>query len=130
VTLRSGTVGSPLEQAAVPPAPYRLRFSVDDLRLVRQVTGHWAARAGLAQERAADFVLAVNEVATNAVRHGSPEGWLQLRVTGPDMAVAKVRDSGHWQLDPGPGPRPGWACHWRGWSVTRSSSGPAAAAPW
>jgi anti-sigma regulatory factor (Ser/Thr protein kinase) len=49
-------------------------------------------------------VLAVNEIATNAVLYGSPVAQLQLRVDGQAMAVAEVRDSGHWQ--PGPGPPP------------------------
>jgi anti-sigma regulatory factor (Ser/Thr protein kinase) len=49
-----------------------LRFSVDDLRRVRRGTAEWADRAGLPPERADDFVIAVSEIATNAVRYGSP----------------------------------------------------------
>jgi anti-sigma regulatory factor (Ser/Thr protein kinase) len=52
-------------------------------------------------ERAADFVIAVNEVATNAVRHGSPVARLVLRVTGGHTAEAEIRDSGSWLADQG-----------------------------
>jgi STAS domain/Histidine kinase-like ATPase domain len=59
---------------------------------VRRVT----ARAGLPAGRAEDFVLAVSEIAANAVRHGSPTARLLLRVAG-GAAQAEVRDSGYWR---------------------------------
>jgi serine/threonine-protein kinase RsbW len=74
-----------------------MRFGIDDLRLVRRVTARWAALAAMPQDRADDFVIAVNEIATNAVRHGSPTARLRLRVTGRNMAEAVVRDDGRWQ---------------------------------
>jgi len=70
-----------------------------DLPLVRRVTAEWLVRAGLPQERASDFVLAVNEIATNAVRHGSPKASLQLRLDG-SAVLAEVGDSGHWPPEP------------------------------
>jgi anti-sigma regulatory factor (Ser/Thr protein kinase) len=73
-----------------------MRFGIDDLRQVRQLTAQWAAGARLSPERAEDFVIAVNEIATNAVRYGSPAAWLVLRVTRQNMAEAEVRDEGRW----------------------------------
>ena len=76
--------------------PREIRFGIDNLRRVRQVTARWAALAGLPPERAEDFVIAVNEIATNAVRYGSPTAGLVLRVTRENMAEAEVRDEGRW----------------------------------
>jgi anti-sigma regulatory factor (Ser/Thr protein kinase) len=78
-----------------------MRFGANDLWRVRQVTAQWAARAGLPRGQADDFVIAVNEIATNAVRYGSPIAWLQLRIAGENSAEAEVRDQGRWQ--PGTG---------------------------
>jgi serine/threonine-protein kinase RsbW len=55
-----------------------------------------AARAGLPAARAEDFVIAVSEIAANAVRHGSPATRLLLRVAG-GAAQAEVRDSRCWR---------------------------------
>lgn len=87
-----------------PPGERELscRFTVDDLRQVRQATLAWARRAGLGQEQAADFVLAVNEVTTNAIRHGSPAAVLRLRADGPGRVRAEVTDSGQWPAQPDP----------------------------
>jgi len=63
-------------------APYAARFRAGDLRRVRQAVAEWAARAGLRGQRAGDFVVAVHEIAANAVRHGSPTGRLGLHVAG------------------------------------------------
>jgi anti-sigma regulatory factor (Ser/Thr protein kinase) len=76
--------------------PRQMRFGVDNLRPVRQVTARWSALAGLPPGRAEDFVIAVNEIATNAVRYGSPTAGLALRVTRENMAEAEVRDDGRW----------------------------------
>ncbi|WP_220449033.1 ATP-binding protein [Nonomuraea mesophila] len=67
--------------------------------LRRTVTEH-AARAGLAGRRLEDFVLAVNEVTTNAVLHGGGHG--RLRVWSRDGCLwCEVSDDG-------PGLPPGW----------------------
>ena len=76
-------------------APYAVSFRADDLRHLRHAVAGWAVRAGLPGQRAADFVIAVHEIATNAIRHGSPVARLALQIAGT-AAQAEVRDSGHW----------------------------------
>ena len=82
------------------PAPRRMRFGIDDLRQVRRVTAQWAARACLSPERAEDLVIAVNEIATTAVRHRSPVTRLHPQIMRGTVAQAEVRDTRHWP--PGP----------------------------
>jgi anti-sigma regulatory factor (Ser/Thr protein kinase) len=81
-----------------------MRFGLDDLRRVRRETARWSRQAAMPPERAADFMIAVNEVATNAVRYGSPDAWLSLRITQGHVAEAEIRDSGRWPADRGAGP--------------------------
>lgn len=52
-----------------------------------------AHAAGLDGQRLDDFVLAVNELITNAVRHGGGQGWLRLW-QGADELVCEVSDHG------------------------------------
>jgi anti-sigma regulatory factor (Ser/Thr protein kinase) len=60
---------------------------------VRRSVAHHAARAQLSRDRADSFVVAVNEIATNSVRHGGGSGVLKLwRDAG--ALVCEVRDSG------------------------------------
>jgi anti-sigma regulatory factor (Ser/Thr protein kinase) len=75
--------------------PLDLTFRAGDLPLVRRSTASWALRAGMAADTADDFVIAVNEIATNAVRHGSPDAALRLWVDGR-AGLAEIRDQGHW----------------------------------
>jgi anti-sigma regulatory factor (Ser/Thr protein kinase) len=72
-----------------------MMFTRDDLPDVRRLAASCASRAGMSADGLDDFVIAVNEVATNAVRHGSPSAWLRLWSNGGAM-VAEVRDSGQW----------------------------------
>jgi anti-sigma regulatory factor (Ser/Thr protein kinase) len=75
-------------------------FDASTLPLLRQrVKAYWAA-AGMPEGRASDFILAVHELAANAVRHGAGSGRL-LMSTVPGGLRAVVSDAG-------PGPRP-WA---------------------
>lgn len=53
-----------------------------------------AADAGLAGDRLDDFVLAVNELLTNAVRHGGGAGRVELWRAGGSV-VCEVSDHGH-----------------------------------
>jgi serine/threonine-protein kinase RsbW len=74
-----------------------LFFGLRDLRRVRQLTARWAELAGLSPDRIADFTIAVNEIATNAVVHGSPAAHLMLRAAGKTAVEARIRDRGCWQ---------------------------------
>jgi serine/threonine-protein kinase RsbW len=80
---------------SVRPDPIDLTFRAGDLPLVRRRTASWALRAGMAAGTADDFVIAVNEIATNAVRHGSPEATLRLWAD-KRAGMAEIRDRGHW----------------------------------
>ena len=75
--------------------PFELTFRAADLPLVRRRTASWALRAGMPANAADDFVIAVNEIATNAVRHGSPEATLRLWVDGR-TGLAEICDQGYW----------------------------------
>jgi len=72
-----------------------MTFRAAGLPLVRRRTASWALRAGLTADVADDFVIAVNEIATNAVRHGSPEATLRLWAESR-AALAEIGDQGHW----------------------------------
>ncbi|HEX4813296.1 MAG TPA: ATP-binding protein [Nonomuraea sp.] len=80
----------------------RLRFRLPDLPQVRQVAEEEAREAGMPEEAIGDFVIAVNEVATNAVTHGAERATLRTWVTNGDLVV-EVHDEGTWK----PGPMPG-----------------------
>jgi anti-sigma regulatory factor (Ser/Thr protein kinase) len=71
----------------------RLRFQLEDLPAVRRLVRLAAARAGLGELRTGDLVLAVNELATNSVRHGGGSGTLTIWSTGR-CVVCDVTDRG------------------------------------
>jgi anti-sigma regulatory factor (Ser/Thr protein kinase) len=50
----------------------------------------------MSADSAADFVIAVSEIATNAVRYGLPPTGLRLQATGRTV-TAEIRDNGRWQ---------------------------------
>jgi serine/threonine-protein kinase RsbW len=77
------------------PEPLDMTFQAADLPLARRRTASWALQTGMAADVADDFVIAVNEIATNAVRHGSPEASLRLRADGR-ACLAEICDQGHW----------------------------------
>jgi anti-sigma regulatory factor (Ser/Thr protein kinase) len=80
---------------AAPRAPAReLAFGAADLAALRRLVAGRARAAGLDAVRGEDIVLAVNEIATNSIRHGGGRG--TLRVWQEDAAlICEVRDSGH-----------------------------------
>jgi serine/threonine-protein kinase RsbW len=80
----------------------RLSFRLPDLPQVRQFAEHEARDAGMPEEAIGDFVIAVNEVATNAVTHGADRATLRTWVMNGDLVV-EVHDEGTWR----PGPMPG-----------------------
>jgi anti-sigma regulatory factor (Ser/Thr protein kinase) len=53
-------------------------FKREDLALVRMFVSDHAKRAGFDKERLSDLVLAVNELATNSMRHGGGRGLLSV----------------------------------------------------
>jgi anti-sigma regulatory factor (Ser/Thr protein kinase) len=60
---------------------------------LRHTVAARAGAAGLTGERLDDFVVAVNELLTNAVRHGGGTGHLTLIAEG-DSVVCEVSDHG------------------------------------
>jgi anti-sigma regulatory factor (Ser/Thr protein kinase) len=87
------------EPLPAPPATVQeLAFDAETLAGLRQLVIARAAEAGLETSRANDLVLAVNEVATNSVRHGGGSGTLRVWM-GTRWLVCEVEDSG-WIGDP------------------------------
>ncbi|SEL32169.1 ATP-binding protein [Nonomuraea pusilla] len=89
-----------------------LRFHLPDLPRVREVAEGEARGFGMSADVVSDLVIAVNEVATNAVTHGGDHARLRMWRNGGDLYV-EVRDEGAWK----PGPQPGsvggmglWVC--------------------
>ncbi|KHD75663.1 hypothetical protein MB27_21465 [Actinoplanes utahensis] len=77
----------------VPPMPFSRIVTRARLRAVRREIGIAAAGAGLADQVTAGFVLAVQELMTNAVRHGG--GWARVRLHRSGSAlVCVVSDRG------------------------------------
>jgi anti-sigma regulatory factor (Ser/Thr protein kinase) len=58
------------------------RFDAAAVATLRQLMAGCAATAGLAPARRHDFVLAVDELVTNAVRHGGGAGHLEVWLAG------------------------------------------------
>jgi anti-sigma regulatory factor (Ser/Thr protein kinase) len=87
------------------PPDRRIGFDTWRLVAVREVVAQAARSAGCDGDRVDDLVLAVNEVATNAVEHGSGQAHLAVW-TGPDTRelVCEVHDDGR-LADPLPGLR-------------------------
>jgi len=69
------------------------QFATGTLRVVREMVRAQATAAGMAEIRAVDVMLAVHELASNAVRHGGGTGRMQLQVTGGEL-VCQVSDPG------------------------------------
>ncbi len=85
------------------PPDLRLAFGAWQLNEVRDAVESSLLAAGYARNRAEDVVLAVNEVATNAVEHGTSDAQISVW-TAPDGFVFEVQDDGTLR-DPLPGLR-------------------------
>ncbi|GAA3695685.1 hypothetical protein GCM10022224_071670 [Nonomuraea antimicrobica] len=99
-------LGPPPGAAMLGPPPgaavRQLTFRLPDLPEVRRFAEDEARAVDMPDEAVADFVIAVNEVATNAVTHGAADARLRSWVADGDLVI-EVHDGGTWQ----PGPRPG-----------------------
>jgi anti-sigma regulatory factor (Ser/Thr protein kinase) len=80
------------------PEPSRvdasLWFDASRLATIRQVVSQQAARAGFLTEAISQLVQAVNEIATNSVRHGGGAGTFRSWCDG-ETIVCEIRDGGH-----------------------------------
>lgn len=77
-----------------PPARAdEVAFGDGPLQPLRGVVAAHARRAGVGPQAAGDLVLAVNEVATNSLRHGGGRGTLRVW-TEVDRLVCDLRDDG------------------------------------
>jgi anti-sigma regulatory factor (Ser/Thr protein kinase) len=91
-----GAITEPFDAPLTPPPPSAEELVVDRASLftARHLVADRAAEAELADERASDLVLAVNEVLTNSVRHGGGTGRLRIWEDDGEL-VCEVADSGH-----------------------------------
>jgi anti-sigma regulatory factor (Ser/Thr protein kinase) len=64
-----------------------------NLSEVRSLAERHARKAGLAETRVGDFVIAVSEVAANTVRHAHSTGSMEIWTTAGEL-VCEIRDSG------------------------------------
>ena len=74
--------------------PDEMVFTRDDLPLVRTFVSECAKRAGFGEDRVSDLVLAVNELATNSMRHGGGRGLLSVWQEDGTL-LCEVTDRGH-----------------------------------
>ena len=87
--------GAPFEAPLTEPGTSvrQLVFTSADLVAVRNLVSRHARAARLTPARAAELVTAVNEIATNSVRHGGGSGSLRLWQERSSM-VCEIRDKG------------------------------------
>jgi anti-sigma regulatory factor (Ser/Thr protein kinase) len=82
-----------------------LVFGLADLSDLRRLVTSKAIRAGLSSERAADLALAFNEIATNAIVHGTPPATTRVWEEDGEV-ICEVTDAGSGIDDPHPGQVP------------------------
>lgn len=88
----SAPVRAPLPPA--PPEAQSVPILPAGLTSLRAVVARRGVRARLSPARRDDLVLAVNELATNAIRHGGGAGMLHMWETAAAL-VCEVSDAGH-----------------------------------
>ncbi|MCU1450417.1 MAG: putative serine/threonine kinase anti-sigma factor [Acidimicrobiales bacterium] len=71
----------------------RVEFDVDGLDAVRAFVAGHAARCGMGVEQCEDLIVAVNEVATNSLRHGNGQGRVRVWEDGARF-VCEIADGG------------------------------------
>jgi len=72
----------------------RIQFGATDLASVRNLVANHADAAGLGPMHASELVIAVNEVATNSVRHGGGRGTLTIWLEA-FAVICEIADQGH-----------------------------------
>lgn len=75
------------------PPDVTYRYNSWQLHEVRRMVARLAPALGFDPVRSEDLVLAVNEIATNAVEHGAPQAEIQLWATAGGL-VCEVHDTG------------------------------------
>jgi anti-sigma regulatory factor (Ser/Thr protein kinase) len=99
--------GAPFDRPLPEPGSRveEMNFAMDDLGAVRRLVGQAATAAGLGGRRSRDLVTAVNEVATNSLRHGGGTGTIRV---WHDLAkvTCEVRDAGRYDRPLGDRLRP------------------------
>jgi serine/threonine-protein kinase RsbW len=96
---------SPRASSSGVPVELRLPARPSKLRVAREYAWQAATACGLDAESREDFVQAVNEAVTNAIRHGAPDehGLISiLALVEDDRLTLSVRDYGTFA---GPAPR-------------------------
>jgi len=99
-----GSGGPPAGASDAPPVPgvsiaaraqpaVDQSFDGDSLYAVRATVAAHASEAGIQEGRVRNVVLAVHELAANAVRHGAGQGRMRLWVTG-DGIRCELTDAG------------------------------------
>ena len=81
-----------------PPGFDSIPIESADLHDVRRFVAERAARHGLADEALGRLLVAVTEVATNAVKHGTPPMAVRVWADDGDL-ICEVADSGCWRPD-------------------------------
>lgn len=76
-----------------------------DLHALRTFVGERAAKHGLSLQQGQNLVTAANEVAANALQHGTPPVGLWMWQDGSDL-ICEIGDNGFWR--PGPNPLTGF----------------------
>lgn len=82
-----------------------MKFTAEHLPGVRRFAEEHARRYKVDDGLIGDLVIAVNEIATNAVRHGSDHAELRMW-TEDGRVIAEIHDSGTWYLSAAPGATP------------------------
>lgn len=77
-----------------PPSRVERRFQIESLGGLRALVLDEAMKAGLSEARAGDAVVAVNEVASNSLRHAGGMGVFRTWHAG-DTLICEVSDDGH-----------------------------------
>jgi serine/threonine-protein kinase RsbW len=98
----NGRVPRPASPGATGSAGHGGTFGADDLPALRRLAAEHGRQAGLNATRLGDFVLAVNEVATNAVSHGGASAQIRLWSSRGE-ACCEVRGGAWTSAQPPPG---------------------------